>query len=611
MQIPFIHRFRYRACRHRIVELVLLFLALVLIPHSGSGQRLPPPNVIVILADDLGYGDLGFDGCPDFPTPNIDALAHAGVICTNGYSTHPFCSPSRAGLITGRYQQRFGYENNPSVDTSNPRLGPPNTEMLLPQLLKPVGYICGAIGKWHLGANTVFHPDMRGFDSYYGFLGGSSTYLNATVLRDYTPMIETEYLTDAISREAETFINGHATQPFFLYLAYNAPHAPYQATQEYLDRVSYITDPDRRTLAAMITALDDGVGRVVNALEANNLLGNTLIFFLSDNGAPDQSFVRNLPFRGYKSDTTEGGIHVPYVVRWTGVLPAGATYDEPVSALDIVPTVAAVAGAQLPTDRTYDGLNLIPYLTGQQIMPGRSLFWRWFGLGDNGPAGSQDTIFAVRQGPLKLVTERASTGQPPELFNLPTDLGETENLATSQPEDVARLSGLYDQWNLDLIAPQWQFNSGFLFGYTTNLLLAGDWDNFNLDDNKAPWFLTHVTAPGSNGTPDGFNWWINTIKVKGSNGNTTPGQHSFVIVGGRSYENQWGGVNINIDGPTFVPAYSGPGLGPLNTITFEDNFYYSFRILEPLNWPESMARARCRMTAFSSVCSRRPPHRLM
>src|SRR5436305_2814431 len=240
-----------------------------------SAQTPPPPNIVVILADDLGYGDVGFNGCPDIPTPNIDALANNGVRCTNGYVTHPFCTPSRAALLTGRYQQRFGLENLTGTDTTNPRAGLPMQEVLLPEILQPAGYVCGAVGKWHLGFTPNFHPMQRGFDEFFGFLGGSSTYFNARVERNMTYLTETEYLTDAFTREAVSFINRHATQPFFLYLAYNAVHDPYdQPPAIYMDRVRNITDPGRQKYAAIITAVDDGVGQVLQALQANNIVNN-------------------------------------------------------------------------------------------------------------------------------------------------------------------------------------------------------------------------------------------------------------------------------------------------------------------------------------------------
>lgn len=552
----------------------------------------PPPNIVVILADDLGYGDVSFNGCPDFTTPNIDSLTNTGVRCSNAYVTHPFCSPSRAGLLTGRYQQRFGYENQPSVDAANPRLGIPAQEILLPQILKPAGYVCGMVGKWHLGVASSLNPTKRGFDEFFGFLGSESPYYNAALLRGTTKIKETTYLTDAFTREAVSFIQRHAAQPFFLYLAYNAVHKPYNTPPKpYMDRVASIPNSSRRIFAAMTLALDDGVGQVLQTLQQQNLLNNTVIFFLSDNGTRQTSFTRNLPLRGYKFNVLEGGIHVPFVVQWTGVLPAHVVYDPPVSSLDIVATAAAVTGNQLPNDRVYDGLNLIPYLTGSQASPTRTLFWRWFGLGKDGPpcdsiastgsyikssGGSPATIWAVRRGPLKLVSERARVGKPAALYNLPNDIGETQDLAAAQPADVATLTSLYNQWNSETIPPRWLDNTDLTMGA---LVLAGDWNAFNKND-VAPWRLTRITAPGVEGTPDGFNYFGTTIRVAATGGNTTPGAHSFTFVGGNSYSKQWTGVAINVDGTTSVPFFKGSAFGPSNNISLADGYYYSFRIVD-------------------------------
>src|SRR6266568_4776886 len=246
--------------------------------------------------------------------------------------------------ITVRYQQRFGHEWGPDPQIINTALGLPMTELTLPQLLGPAGYVSGAIGKWHLGVQLNHFPTERGFDEFYGFLDASSHYYHAALYRDETPVIETEYLTDAFTREGVSFINRHATQPFFLYLAYNAVHSPYDVPPAvYMDRVPNLTGK-RQTYAAMILAMDDGVGQVLQVLQTNNLLNNTVIIFLSDNGATDDSFTRNKPLRGYKLDMLEGGIRVPYALQWTGHLPANAVYDPPISSLDIVPTAAAAAG---------------------------------------------------------------------------------------------------------------------------------------------------------------------------------------------------------------------------------------------------------------------------
>jgi len=560
----------------------VLLLLLFAIGSVSAGAQTTPPNIVVILADDLGYGDIGFNGCPDIPTPNIDSIAANGVLCTNGYSTHPFCSPSRAGLLTGRYQQRFGHEMQPTDDGSNPLLGLPAQELVLPQILKSAGYVSGIVGKWHLGQAPNLRPLERGFDEFFGFLRAKASpgYYNAEVFRDETPLIEPEYLTDAFTREAISFINRHASRPFFLYLAYNAVHGPFDPPpQVYLDRVGNISDPNRRNYGGMVVALDVGVGKVLRTLQTNNLLDNTLIFFLSDNGAYNTGFTSNAPLRGWKFQMWEGGIRVPFAVQWTGRLPAHSVYDDPVSALDIVATAAAAAGVPLPTDRVYDGLDIVPYLAGEAVAPVRTLYWRWFGLGSAGPTGSVDTTWAVRNGSLKLVRERTKTDQPPALFDLNDDIHEDNNLASSRPEDVAALQSLYSKWTLDTVPPLWQQGTQF---NSLPQVLAGDWNGFDKDDTSPIWRLTRVTAPGPGAAPDGFNWFTTTVHVAASGGDTTPGDHSFVLVGARTYASQWGGVTIKIDDATTLPFFSGGTLGPLNHITFDNGYYYSFRILDPV-----------------------------
>jgi arylsulfatase A-like enzyme len=568
---------------HRLRRLLLALLVSVQgIVSSGLAQT-QPPNIVIILADDLGYGDVSFNGCLDYTTPNIDSIASNGALCTNGYVTCPFCSPSRAALLTGRYQQRFGYENQPGDDSTNSLLGLPMTELGLWQMLKPAGYVCGAIGKWHLGEAPNLHPLPRGFDEFFGFLEGGSTYWNASLLQGDTPYTEPDYLTDAFTREAVSFINRHAAEPFLLYLAYSAVHGPYDVPpQVYLDQVpSNITDPDRRNYAAMVIALDDGVGQVLQTLQTNNLLDKTVIFFLSDNGAPFHRFTRNAPLRGYKWDVLEGGIRVPFAVQWTGQVPAHVVYDTPISSLDIVPTVAAATGVSLPTDRVYDGLNVLPYLTGQQTSPPRTLFWRWLGFGSDGPPGSNDTLWAVRSDALKLVRPKGPASLP-ALYNLPSDIGESQDLAPSQPDDVAALTQLYNQWSLDLICPLWRDE------YAPDMLplvLAGDWNGYNKDDPTVPWRLIRITAPSAQGTPDSYNSFSSTIHVATIGGDTTPGTHSFTLVGGRSYATQWGGVTVNVDNTTSIPFFCGTALGPTNSVSLADGFFYSVRLLE---WSEQV-----------------------
>ena len=568
--------------RRLSVSRIGLALSICCLTAPVFAQENGPPNIVIILADDLGYGDVGFNGCPDIPTPNIDALAANGVSCTDGYVTEPFCAPSRAAILTGRYQERYGFDQNIENNPENTTMGLPLSEIILPQLLKPAGYVSAAIGKWHLGYAPEMFPLQRGFDHFVGFLSASSSYYNVSLYDDNTRFFNTQYLTDEFTQEAVSFINAHASQPFFLYLAYNATHTPHDTPpDQYMQRVAYIPKFSRRVYAAMVVALDDGVGQVVQTLAANNILNNTLIIFLSDNGAPFASATRdsNLPLRGYKMDVLEGGVRVPFAVQWPAQLNGQSSYHGMVSSLDIVPTVAAAAGVALPTDRDYDGMDIMPYLTGQQISPDRTFYWRWFGLGPDGPLGAQNTIWGVRNGSLKLVVERAMDTQPPALYDLSTDIGETTDLSQQQPDQVAALQTLYDQWQNIAVPTLWQRN---LDTALLPLVLAGDWNGFNIRDLVLPWSFTRIWAPDPVGTPDGYNWLTTTIHVATSGGDTTPGTHQFVLVGNENYATQWGGVTIGIDGVTQIPSSSGNQLGPTNTITLANNFYYSMRVVDTI-----------------------------
>lgn len=408
-----------------------------------------PPNVVLILADDLGYADLGCQGCRDIPTPNIDSLATQGVRFTNGYVSCPVCSPTRAGLLTGRYQQRFGHEFNPGpAAAASAKFGLPLTEKTVADWLKEQGYTTGMVGKWHLGYGADQVPQKRGFDEFFGFLGGAHSYLDLQrdkgnrILRGTEPVEEREYLTDAFTREAIGFIERHKTRPFFLYLSYNAVHTPMHASRRREERFAHIADPKRRTFATMLAALDDGVGSVLRRLRETRLEQDTLIFFLSDNGGPTRSNTsRNDPLSGYKGQVLEGGIRVPFLVQWRGVLPAGTAYDRPVIALDILPTAVAAAGGAIPADAALDGVNLLPYLKGRNAeSPHDRLFWRF---------GQQS---AVRVGDWKLVK---LTDKPLQLFDLTADIAEKDNLADKHPDRVKQLEDAYKEWNSENIDASW------------------------------------------------------------------------------------------------------------------------------------------------------------
>jgi arylsulfatase A-like enzyme len=411
------------------------------------------PNILLIVGDDMGYADVGFHGCKDIPTPHLDALAAAGVRCTNGYVTGPYCSPTRAGLLTGRQQNRFGHEYNPGGGN-----GLPLTETLLPQHLAPAGYATGMVGKWHLGAKPEQTPPSRGFTEFFGFLGGAHSYFNAGgIVRGSEPVKEMDYTTDAFGREACAFVRRHADRPWLLYLAFNAVHTPMDATDARLAKFAAIPDKKRRTYAAMMSALDDNIGRVRQALKESGQEGRTLILFISDNGGPTMNGTTtnassNAPLRGSKRTTLEGGVRVPFLVAWPDRLKPGV-YDSPVVQLDLHATALAAAGVAPKPEWKLEGVDLLPYFDGtKKTAPHEALFWRF---------GEQ---MAVRQGDWKLVrydgNADTNTGkrQPvtaARLYDLSKDLHEDKDLAAEQPEKVKQLQALWDEWNRGNMKPLW------------------------------------------------------------------------------------------------------------------------------------------------------------
>ena len=433
--------------------------------HAVEPAKPGKPNILVIVADELGYGDVGVHGGKDVPTPNIDALAASGVRCTDGYVYAPYCSPSRAGFLTGRYQTRFGHEFNPHVGAEG-KLGLPLDQRTIADYLRGAGYATGLIGKWHQGFDRAHHPQSRGFDDYFGFLVGGHNYLLRKdaeaefgsayswnmIYRDRELQKLDGYTTDLFTDEALGFMDRHKDKPWFLYLAYNAVHTPLEVLEKYGKRVpKSITDPERRGYLSLLIGLDDAVGRVTAHLRKTGKDKDTLIFFFSDNGGSGRKpFLAyntgvNTPLRGDKGQTLEGGIRVPFFVSWPGQIPAGKTYDQPVIALDILPTACAVAGAKAAPDT--DGINLVPYLTGEvDTAPHKLLCWRF---------GPQK---AVRMGKWKLVdwrdfeTKRDSGWH---LYNLRKDIGEKNDLAEEEQLIVAQLSAAWEKWNKGNIAPQW------------------------------------------------------------------------------------------------------------------------------------------------------------
>jgi len=408
------------------------------------------PNIVVIIVDDMGYSDIGVHGCRDIPTPNIDSIAGSGVRFSNGYVSCPVCSPTRAGLMTGRYQQRFGHEFNtgPPPQGLEAHVGLPLTEVTVADLLRGAGYVTGAVGKWHQGIYQHFHPSKRGFDEFFGFLHGGHSYIDPGVgtwnpiLRGEEQVDEKEYLTDAFSREAVAFIDRHREQPFYLYLSYNAVHTPMQAPDKYLARFPNIEDKKRRTYAAMLSAMDDGVGAVLGKLREHGLEENTLLFFIDDNGGPENANGSiNDPLRAGKGSMYEGGTRVPFMVKWPGRIPAGEVYDNPVIALDILPTAVAAADGNLPGDRVIDGVDLLPHVTGKKRgQPHGTLFWR---------AG---TNYAMRGRDWKLVR---LGDRPAELYDLAADISEANDLAQAKPEVLKRLTRALADWESELVEPVW------------------------------------------------------------------------------------------------------------------------------------------------------------
>ncbi len=441
-----------------------VLLGLVCFFHSPSNAQAKPPNIIVIVADDMGYADIGVHGSKDIPTPNIDSLAKSGVRFTDAYVSGPYCSPTRAGLMTGKYPQRFGHEFNILDNRGAHRdVGLPMSESTIADRLKSAGYNTAVLGKWHLGSAPRFQPLERGFDEFFGFLHGAHSYMSPThsesnPLYDGKKIVaEPAYLTDVLADRSVDFIKRKRTQPFFLYLAFNAVHTPMESTERYLARFAHIGDERRRTYAAMLSAMDDGIGRTLAALRERNLEENTLIFFFSDNGGPTIyggiNGSSNAPLKGSKRTTWEGGIRVPFIVQWKGRIAGGKTYSRPIIQLDVLPTALAAAGIKLPPKSSLDGVNLLPFLAGKSGRPHEILYWRLGG------------IMALRKGDWKLVmmTETGFQEEPAEikdlsglnLYNLKDDIGETKDLASKHPKKVKELAAAWQSWTTGLAKPGW------------------------------------------------------------------------------------------------------------------------------------------------------------
>jgi len=425
------------------VLLISLFSANAIFAQINNSK----PNFILIVADDLGFADLGFNGSKQIPTPNIDRLAEEGINFTQGYVSAPVCSPSRAGLLTGRNQVHFGHDNNmggsqPGFDPQY--LGLPLSETTIATRLNNLAYSTGLIGKWHLGEEPQFHPLKRGFDEFWGYTGGGHDYFTSEPNgRGYKFPIECNYkipqpityITDDKGDECVDFIKRHKNEPFFLFASFNAPHAPMQATEADLELFLHIKNEKRRKYCAMVYRLDVNVGRIMETVEKEGLSENTLVVFISDNGGPvDSNGSINAPLNGQKGILLEGGIRVPFVMNWKGKLDGGKTYENPVISLDFAATFFELAGGEITDEMKFDGVNLMPFLIGKSNKkPHESMNWRF-------------TISAaIRDGNWKLVR---LPDRFPMLYDLSKDISEQNNVAFENMDRTKLMLKKLGDWDV-------------------------------------------------------------------------------------------------------------------------------------------------------------------
>jgi len=427
------------------------------------------PNVVLILSDDMGYSDLPKFGKSEIPTPNIDRLAAEGVLFTDAYVTAPICVASRMGLMTGQYQQRFGiYDNIYGEERTRLFL----RQTLMPAVFQNAGYRTALVGKWHLSGNKRLQyetggPLTRGFDEFVGIRGGDSSFWKGTpVFRGEKKFPAPEYLTDLWGSEACAFIDRNRSGPFFLYLAFNAVHAPMHAIDADRDKFPNVADENRRTYDGMLLAMDRSIGRVLDRLDKHGIADNTIVIFLNDNGggestaryaAHSRNFANNKPLRGYKFDVFEGGVRVPMIMRWPGRVPAGDVYRKMVSSMDIYPTLVRAAGLGMPGDQHVDGVDLLPYINGEnQSKPHEWLCWQnrsWLPKTAGGFVVPTPRVHncAIRKGNWKLVRleEKVDSVTPPptwQLYNLANNIGEQEDVAARHEDIVKELSVQFEQW---------------------------------------------------------------------------------------------------------------------------------------------------------------------
>ena len=401
-------------------------------------------NIVLIVSDDQGYADIScYPHSDEVSTPNIDRLAAEGARLTNGYASCPVCAPTRAGILTGRYQQRFGF-----YEASDSRAGLPRSETTVADLLRDAGYATGVFGKWHLGYEPPYRPLERGFDSFYGFLGhGGHDYFDlsitdeaTSIYRDGQPIGDSGYLTRNITREAVAFIERNRDQPFFAYVPYNAVHNPIQAPQDYISRFSN-PDPKRNTYLAMLAIMDEGIGAILDALDRLDLAQDTLVIFLSDNGGARGTTAANGALRSYKHSVYEGGIRVPFLLRWPARIPPGTVSDEPVISVDVFTTVLAASGVDPPANLDLDSRDILPAVTGSLEGPLHdALYWNWIGK-------DSDKGWAIRMGRWKLLADKGGL----ELYDLSADISETRNLADKEPSIVEELHARYRSWQEQIV----------------------------------------------------------------------------------------------------------------------------------------------------------------
>lgn len=432
----------------RVTKILLAAIAALggAVPVAAQGRPASPDraNVVLIITDDVGYGDFGSYGAPDVRTPHVDSLARDGVKLTDFYAA-PTCTPTRAALITGRYQQRVGLEQAlPSAGPRDGGLRP--TGRSLPQLLKNNGYATGLIGKWHLGWRPEFGPNEHGFDYFFGFKSGAIdfyTHASATgeddLFENATPVRVEGYMTDLITTRAVRFIEQHAATPFFLDISYNAAHWPFQRPDHRsegepiaLPSPAAPDPPTRATYAAMLERADAGIGRVLETLAALGLAQNTLVIFTNDNGGEWLS--RNAPLSHRKGSVWEGGIRVPAILRWPGRLPAGTVSDQPGMFFDLTASILAATNTPVPAEARLEGVNLLPILQGRSPQVERTLFWR------------TPNQKAVRKGDWKLLVD----GGTLLLFNLRSDIGERADVTASRTDLVKALRPLIETWEKDV-----------------------------------------------------------------------------------------------------------------------------------------------------------------